>query len=152
MHKKTGALSGFFLQNLFSAYFTSRQYGANHDSFKLYKLCKSSNILFFDSYNVRSWYGFFIGSIDIIFYDNLIAENDKHSLIDNNLFHIFSEGEIETNVFTLVDKNFIRKNDYEIISKKTNHSCYNTGIHTDTCCSKHDNLKSNKVFHIKTTL
>ena len=49
-------------------------------------------------------------------------------------------------------KNFIRKNDYEIISKKTNHSCYETGIHTDTCCSKHDNLKSNKVFHIKTTL
>tara|TARA_B100001179_G_scaffold174097_1_gene129450 strand:+ start:757 stop:975 length:219 start_codon:yes stop_codon:yes gene_type:complete len=45
--KKAGALSGFFLQNLFSAYFTSRQYGANHDSFKLYKLCKSSNILFF---------------------------------------------------------------------------------------------------------
>ena len=96
--------------------------------------------------------GFFIGSIDIIFYDNLIAENDKHSVIDNNLFHIFSEGELETNVFTLVDKNFIRKNDYEIISKKTNHSCYETGIHTDTCCSKHDNLKSNKVFHIKTTL
>ena len=96
--------------------------------------------------------GFFIGSIDIIFYDNLIAENDKHTFIDNNLFHIFSEGEIETNVFTLVDKNFIRKNDYEIISKKTNHSCYETGIHTDTCCSKHDNLKSNKVFHIKTTL
>ena len=40
----------------------------------------------------------------------------------------------------------------KIISKKTNHSCYDTGIHTDTCCSKHDNLKSNKVFHIKTTL
>jgi hypothetical protein len=45
--KKTGALSGFFLQNLFSAYLTSQQYGANHDSFKLYKFFKSSNILFF---------------------------------------------------------------------------------------------------------
>jgi len=96
--------------------------------------------------------GFFVGSLDIIFYDKLITENDKHSFIDNNLFHIFSDGDVDSNVFTLVDKNFIRKNDYEIISKKTNHSCYETGIHTDTCCSKHENMKSNKVFHIKTSL
>ena len=96
--------------------------------------------------------GFFVGSIEIVFNDNLKAENDEHNLINENLFHIFSDQNVETNVFTLVDKNFIRKKDYDIISKKTNHSCYETGIHTDTCCSKHDNLKSNKVFHIKTTL
>ena len=96
--------------------------------------------------------GFFVGSIEIVFNDNLKAENDEHNLINENLFHIFSDQNVDTNVFTLVDKNFIRKKDYEIISGKTSHSCYETGLHTASCCSKHDNLKSNKVFHLKSSL
>ena len=55
--------------------------------------------------------GFFVGSIEIVFKDNLKAENDEHNLINENLFHIFSDQNVETNVFTLVDKNFIRKKD-----------------------------------------
>ena len=96
--------------------------------------------------------GFFVGSIEIVFNYNLKSENDEHNLINENLFHIFSDQNVETNVFTLVDKNFIRKKDYEIISGKTSHSCYETGVHTASCCSKHDNLKSNKVFHLKSSL
>ena len=96
--------------------------------------------------------GFFVGSIEIVFNDNLKAENDKHNLINGNLFHFFSDVDTETNVFTLVDKKFIRKSEYELISDKTSHLCYETGLHTATCCSKHDNLKSNKVFHLKSSL
>ena len=80
------------------------------------------------------------------------AENDKHDLISGNLFHFFSDTDIETNVYTLVDKKFIRKSEYQIISGKTSHACYETGVHTASCCSKHENLKSNKVFHLKSSL
>lgn len=96
--------------------------------------------------------GFFVGSIEIIFNDNIIAENDKHNLINGNLFHFFTDEKIETNVFTIVDKKFIRKSEYKIISEKTSHTCYDTGVHNSSCCSKHDNLKSNKVFHLKSSL
>ena len=34
--------------------------------------------------------GFFVGSIEIVFNENLKAENDKHNLINGNLFHFFS--------------------------------------------------------------
>ena len=96
--------------------------------------------------------GFFVGSIEIVFNDKLIAENDKHNLFNGNLFHFFSDGDKETNVFTLVDRKFIRKSEYELISAKTSHSCYETGMHTSSCCSKHENLKSNKVYHLKSSL
>tara|TARA_B100002052_G_scaffold214053_1_gene196036 strand:- start:632 stop:1174 length:543 start_codon:yes stop_codon:yes gene_type:complete len=96
--------------------------------------------------------GFFVGSIEIVFNDNLKAENDKHNLINGNLFHFFSDADMETNVFTLVDKKFIRKSEYKLLSEKTSHACYETGLHTATCCSKHENLKSNKVFHLKSSL
>jgi len=96
--------------------------------------------------------GFFVGSIEIIFNDNILAENDKHNLINGNLFHFFTDEKIEANVFTIVDKKFIRKSEYKIISEKTSHACYDTGVHNSSCCSKHDNLKSNKVFHLKSSL
>ncbi len=96
--------------------------------------------------------GFFVGSIEIVFTDNIKAENDKHNLIDGNLFHFFSDEEIDSRVFTIVDKKFIRKSEYKIISEKTSHSCYETGLHTASCCSNHENLKSNKVFHLKSSL
>ncbi len=96
--------------------------------------------------------GFFVGSLDIVFDENLNAENDNHKLINENLFHIFSNRTLKTNVFTLVDKNFVKKSEYNLLSQSTSHSCYKTGIHNDSCCSMHDNLKSNKVFHIKTNL
>ena len=96
--------------------------------------------------------GFFVGSIEIVFNNNIKAENDKHDLISGNLFHFFSDTDIETNVYTLVDKKFIRKSEYQIISGKTSHACYETGVHTASCCSKHENLKSNKVFHLKSSL
>ena len=50
------------------------------------------------------------------------------------------------------NKKFIRKSEYKIISEKTSHSCYETGLHTASCCSNHENLKSNKVFHLKSSL
>ena len=53
--------------------------------------------------------GFFVGSIEIVFNDKLIAENDKHNLVNGNLFHFFSDGDKETNVFTLVDRNLLEK-------------------------------------------
>ena len=96
--------------------------------------------------------GFFVGSIEIVFNDKLKAENDKHNLINGNLFHFFSDADMESNVFTLVDKKFIRKSEYKLLSEKTSHVCYETGLHTATCCSKHENLKSNKVFHLKSSL
>ena len=96
--------------------------------------------------------GFFVGSIEIVFNDKLKTENDIHNLIKGNLFHFFSHADMETNVFTLVDKKFIRKSEYKLFSEKTSHACYETGLHTATCCSKHENLKSNKVFHLKSTL
>ena len=96
--------------------------------------------------------GFFVGSIEIVFNDILKAENDKHDLINGNLFHFFSDPDMETNVFTLVDKKFIRKSEYKLLSEKTSHACYETGLHTATCCSKYENLKSNKVFHLKSSL
>ena len=80
------------------------------------------------------------------------AVNDKHSFIKNNLFHIFSDKEIETNVFSLVDKNFISKKKFNLISENTTHSCFLTGKHTKNCCSHHDKIKSDRVFHLKTDL
>lgn len=96
--------------------------------------------------------GFFLGSTEIIFNENLLTSNDDHTLFDNNLFHFFSDSEIKTNVFTLVDKNFISKDIFEQISNKTSHSCYLTGKHNKSCCSHHENLKSDKLFHLKSNL
>lgn len=96
--------------------------------------------------------GFFVGSLEIVFNDNIKAENDKHNLINGNLFHFFSDESTETNIFKIVDKKFIKKSEFELISAKTSHSCYESGIHTDDCCSNHKNLKSNKVYHLKSTL
>ena len=96
--------------------------------------------------------GFFVGKVDIIFDEVISAVNDKHSFIENNLFHIFSDKEIETNVFSLVDKNFISKKKFNLISEKTTHSCFLTGKHTKNCCSHHDKIKSDRVFHLKTDL
>ena len=96
--------------------------------------------------------GFFVGSAEIIFNEDILTKNDKHTLIDNNLFHFFSDKEIRTNVFLLVDKNFVSKKEFQKISEKTSHSCYLTGEHSDTCCSHHENLKSEKLFHLKSNL
>ena len=82
----------------------------------------------------------------------LLKSNDSHSLIDNNLFHFFSEENKESKVFKLVDKNFIDKEKFDELSSKTNHSCYLTGRHSKSCCTNHENLKSNKLFHLKSDI
>jgi len=96
--------------------------------------------------------GFFLGETEIIFENTLLKSNDTHSLIDNNLFHFFSEENKESKVFKLVDKNFIDKEKFDELSSKTNHSCYLTGRHSKSCCTNHENLKSNKLFHLKSDI
>ena len=96
--------------------------------------------------------GFFLGQVDIIFNEDISVINDKHSFIENNLFHFFVEKEIRTNIFSLVDKNFIGKKEFDFLSDKTTHLCYLTGKHSKSCCSHHDGLKSDKVFHLRTDL
>ena len=96
--------------------------------------------------------GFFVGSIEIVFNDLLKAENDEHNLVNGNLFHFFSDGDKETNVFTLVDKKFIRKSQYELISTKTRHTHVMKQVYILLyVVSKHENLKSNKVYHLKSS-
>ena len=96
--------------------------------------------------------GFFLGETQVIFQNNLLTSNDKHTLIDDNLFHFFSNENNESKVFKLVDKNFITKEKFKEISNKTSHTCYLTGKHTKSCCSDHENLKSEKLFHLKSNL
>ncbi len=96
--------------------------------------------------------GFFLGETEIIFENNMLISNDEHNLINNNLFHFFSEGNKESKVFKLVDKNFITNKEFDELSKKTNHKCYLTGKHSKSCCSNHENLKSDKLFHLKSDI
>ena len=96
--------------------------------------------------------GFFVGKIDIIFSEEISTSNDKHKFIKNNLFHFFSDKELKTNIFSIVDKNFISKSQFKSLSDNTSHSCYLTGRHTKSCCSDHENMKSDKVFHLRSSL
>lgn len=96
--------------------------------------------------------GFFVGKIDIIFNKEITAINDKHQFIENNLFHFFSDKELKTNIFSLVDKNFVSKSQFKSLSDNTSHSCYLTGRHIKSCCSHHENMKSDKVFHLRVSL
>ena len=41
--------------------------------------------------------GFFVGEIEIIFSDEVVAENDLHSVFNGNLFHFFTENKSQTN-------------------------------------------------------
>ena len=96
--------------------------------------------------------GFFVGKINIIFSEEISTTNDKHQFIKNNLFHFFSDAEIKSNIFSLVDKNFVSKSKFKYLSDNNSHSCYLTGRHTKSCCSEHENMKSDKVFHLRTSL
>lgn len=96
--------------------------------------------------------GFFLGETEIIFENNMLTSNDAHTIIDNNLFHFFSEGNKESKVFKLVDKNFVNKKEFDELSNKTNHTCYLTGKHSKSCCTNHENLKSDKLFHLKSDI
>ena len=66
--------------------------------------------------------GFFLGETEIIFENNMLISNDAHNLINNNLFHFFSEVNKESKVFKLVDKNFVNKKEFDELSNKTNHT------------------------------
>ena len=92
--------------------------------------------------------GFFVGEIEVIFSDEITAENDKHSIHNGNLFHFFSDNDSKSKTFKLVDRSFIPRSKFDIISEKTDHACYMTGKKTSTCCTKHEYTKSNKIFHL----
>ena len=96
--------------------------------------------------------GFFVGEIEIVFSDEVVADNDLHSVFNNNLFHFFTENKSQTNTFKLVDKSFVPKDEFSLLSDKTTHSCYMTGKNMADCCKKHDNLKSNRIFHLKSDI
>ena len=96
--------------------------------------------------------GFFVGEIEVIFSDEITAENDKHSIHNGNLFHFFSDNDSKSKTFKLVDRNFIPRSKFDIISEKTDHACYMTGKKTSSCCTKHESTKSNKIFHLKSDI
>ena len=96
--------------------------------------------------------GFFVGEIEVIFSDEITAENDKHSIHNGNLFHFFSDNDSKSKTFKLVDRSFISKSKFDIISEKTDHACYMTGKKTSSCCTKHESTKSNKIFHLKSDI
>ena len=96
--------------------------------------------------------GFFVGEIEVIFSDEITAENDKHSIHNGNLFHFFSDNDSKSKTFKLVDRSFIPKSKFDIISEKTDHACYMTGKKTSSCCTKHESTKSNKIFHLKSDI
>ena len=96
--------------------------------------------------------GFFVGEIEVIFSDEITAENDKHSIHNGNLFHFFSDNDSKSKTFKLVDRSFIPKSKFDIISEKTDHACYMTGKKTSTCCTKHESTKSNKIYHLKSDI
>ena len=88
--------------------------------------------------------GFFVGEIT--------AENDKHSIHNGNLFHFFSDNDSKSKTFKLVDRSFISRSKFDIISEKTDHACYMTGKKTSSCCTKNESTKSNKIFHLKSDI
>jgi len=96
--------------------------------------------------------GFFVGEIEVIFSDEITAENDKHSIHNGNLFHFFGDNVSKSKIYKLVDRSFIPKSKFDIISEKTDHACYMTGKKTSTCCAKHESTKSNKIFHLKSDI
>ena len=96
--------------------------------------------------------GFFVGEIEVIFSDEITAENNKHSIYNGNLFHFFSDNDSKSKTFKLVDRSFIPKSKFDIISEKTDHACYMTGKKTSSCCTKHESTKSNKIFHLKSDI
>ena len=96
--------------------------------------------------------GFFVGEIEIVFSDEVVADNDLHSVFNNNLFHFFTENKSQTNTFKLVDKSFVPKDEFSLLSDKTTHSCYMTGKNMADCCKKQVNLKSNRIFHLKSDI
>ena len=96
--------------------------------------------------------GFFVGEIEVIFSDEITAENDKHSIYNGNLFHFFSDNDSKSKTFKLVDRSFISRSKFNIISEKTDHACYMTGKKTSSCCTKHESTKSNKIFHLKSDI
>ena len=93
--------------------------------------------------------GFFIGGIKINFNEKLNPNNNDHTVYNNNLFHFIINDDINSSTYNLIDKNFISDNDFESFSQFTSHACYLTGVHNESCCSNHENLKSKKVFHLE---
>ena len=74
-----------------------------------------------------------LGNFDVLVGVNLLREGlDLPRLQKTHyiylMFHLNHDGDKETNVFTLVDRKFIRKSEYELISSKTSHSCYETWV------------------------
>lgn len=86
--------------------------------------------------------GFTVGALKAKFYfQNVNVDNDEHLAIGGVLYHIVSASTIAelprvlngVTEMTLIDKQFVSKEDFEKWQRVIHHSCYRTGTSSDCC-------------------